>query len=225
MPDFSVTTLDLAVFLIYLLGTRIVFGWYSARQTSKEGGDAESYFLSGRNISWPIIGLSFYVSNMSGSTFVAFAGSGYNNGIGVYNYEWIPAVVLIFFIIFLLPLYLKEQIFTAPEFLQRRYGQRLRITFSSFLVLTGIFIDAAASLYAGGTIVQTLYPQIPLWVTIFSAAAIAGIYITFGGLGAVVLNDALQAALIIVGGTTIAVLAFSSSIPGKALSSAHLLKL
>ncbi|WP_036487571.1 sodium:solute symporter [Myxosarcina sp. GI1] len=208
MPDFSVTTLDLAVFLIYLLGTRIAFGWYSARQTSKSGGDAESYFLSGRNISWPIIGLSFYVSNMSGSSFVAFAGSGYNNGIGVYNYEWIPAVILIFFIVFLLPLYLKEEMFTAPEFLQRRYGTRLRLTFSSFLVLTGIFIDAAASLYAGGTIVQTLYPSIPLWVTIFSAAAIAGIYITFGGLGAVVLNDALQAALIIGGGTTIAVLSF-----------------
>lgn len=208
MPEFSVTPLDLAVFLIYLLGTRIAFGWYSARQTSKEGGDAESYFLSGRNISWPIIGLSFYVSNMSGSSFVAFAGSGYNSGIGVYNYEWIPAVILIFFIIFLLPLYLKEQLFTAPEFLQRRYGTRLRLTFSSFLILTGIFIDAAASLYAGGTIVQTLYPSIPLWITIFSAAAIAGIYITFGGLGAVVLNDALQAALIIGGGTTIASLAF-----------------
>lgn len=161
MPEFSVTTLDLAVFLVYLLGTRIAFGWYFARKTSKEG-DAESYFLGGRNISWPIIGLSFYVSNMSGSSFVAFAGSGYKNGIGVYNYEWIPAAVLILFMIFLLPLYLKEQIYTAPEFLQRRYDQKLRLAFSSFLILTEIFIDAAASLYAGGTIAQTLYPSIPL---------------------------------------------------------------
>lgn len=208
MPNFSVTTLDLVIFLTYLLGTRIAFGWYFAQKTSSEGEEAESYFLGGRNISWPIIGLSFYVSNMSGSSFVAFAGSGYKNGIGVYNYEWIPAVVLILFIIFLLPLYLKEQIYTAPEFLQRRYDQKLRLTFSSFLILTGIFIDAAASLYAGGTIAQTLYPSIPLWIVIFITAAIAGIYITFGGLGAVVINDALQAILIIGGGTTIAILAF-----------------
>src|SRR6056297_2522262 len=72
---------------------------------------------------WPIIGLSFYVANMSGSTFVALPGSGYNDGIAVYNYEWLPALLLVFFALFILPLLLRAQVYTAPQFLEHRFGR------------------------------------------------------------------------------------------------------
>ena len=104
MPELSVTSLDVAILLGYVLGTRILFGWWIVRR--RRGGDAEGYFLGGRDIPWAIVGLSFYVSNMSGSTFVGLPGSGYLNGIAVYHYEWLPALILVFFSFFLLPRYL-----------------------------------------------------------------------------------------------------------------------
>lgn len=206
MPELQVTPLDIGILLTYVLGTRVVLGWWFARRAKK--GGAEGYFLAGRSMRWPIIGLSFYVANMSGSTFVALPGSGYHDGIAVYNYEWVPAVVLVVFAMFVLPFYLKSQVYTAPQFLERRFGRGPRLAFSGFLLLANIFIDAAAALYAGAMVAQVLFPDIPLWLIIAVTSAVAGLYIFFGGLGAVVINDAIQAALIILGGGLIAVLTY-----------------
>jgi SSS family solute:Na+ symporter len=207
MPVLTVSALDVAILLAYVLGSRLVFGWYIARK--RRQGDTEAYFLGGRNIHWAFIGLSFYVSNMSGSSFVGLPGSGYLNGIAVYHYEWLPVVILIIFVTFILPFYLEARVFTAPQFLEKRYDHRAKLIFSGFLLLANIFIDAAAALYAGAMVMQVLFPAIPLWQTVAVAAAIAGIYIFFGGLDAVVLNDTVQALLILAGGTTIAVMTFN----------------
>ncbi|CAB5170429.1 hypothetical protein D3OALGA1CA_5695 [Olavius algarvensis associated proteobacterium Delta 3] len=201
MPQLNITSLDVSILITYVLGTRILFGWYAARKM--RGGDSEAYFLGGRNIPWFMIGLSFYVSNMSGSTFVGLPGSGYHNGIAVYHYEWLPAVILVFFVLFMLPPYLASRVYTAPQFLERRYDRRSKVLFSAFLMLANIFIDAAAALYAGAMVMQVLFPQIPFWITVSLAAAIAGVYILFGGLEAVVLNDTVQATVILAGGTAI----------------------
>jgi len=206
MPSLNVTSVDVAILLGYVLGTRLLFGWYLARKRRR--GDAEEYFLGGRNIPWVIVGLSFYVSNMSGSTFVGLPGSGYLHGIAVYHYEWLPALILVFFAIFLLPRYLAAKIYTAPQFLEKRFGRASKRVFSGFLLLANIFIDAAAALYAGAMVFQVLFPGIPLWITILAASLVAGLYIAFGGLDAVVLNDAVQAVLIMAGGTVVAWLTY-----------------
>jgi SSS family solute:Na+ symporter len=153
-----------------------------------------------------VIGLSFYVSNMSGSSFVGMPGSGYADGIAVYNYEWLPAPILVFFALFLLPGYLGRRVSTAPEFLEVRFGPASRRVFSAFLLLANIFIDAAAALYAGATVFQVLFPEVPMLVTIVFLSLLAGVYIAFGGLEAVVINDALQAVMIGLGGLAISVL-------------------
>ncbi len=206
MPSLTVAPIDLAILIIYVLGSRIIFGWYIARK--RRQGDAEAYFLGGRNLHWVFIGLSFYVSNMSGSTFVGLPGSGYLNGIAVYHYEWLPAIILIVFITFVLPFYLEARVFTAPQFLERRFDHRAKLIFSGFLLLANIFIDAAAALYAGAMVLQVLFPGIPLWQIVTIAALIAGLYIFFGGLDAVVLNDTVQALLILIGAAAIAVITF-----------------
>lgn len=205
MPKFEVTAWDIAILLVYVLGTRLFFAWWVSRHT--ESG-SEGYFLAGRKMTWPIIGLSFYVSNMSGSSFVGLPSSGYADGVAVYHYEWLPALILVFFVFFVLPLYLKAEIYTAPEYLEKRFGRESKIGFSAFLLLANIFIDAAAALYAGATVAQTLFPGISLTGTIWATAGIAGIYIFFGGLGAVVINDVVQASLILLGGSAVALLAF-----------------
>lgn len=225
MPQFTITGFDIAVLLVYVLGTRLAFGWYLSRKTVS--GTSQKYFLADRNLAWPIIGFSFYVSNMSGSTFVGLPGSGYNDGIAVYNYEWLPSVILIFFVFFILPFFLRSRVFTAPGFLGKRYDSRSKIAFSGFLLFANIFIDAAAALYAGGMVLKVLFPGIPLWQTAAIISLIAGIYIFFGGLDAVVLNDVLQAVMILLGGILIAVLtwiripsweAVASSLPENSLS-------
>jgi SSS family solute:Na+ symporter len=206
MPEFEIGPLDLGIFFGYLLATRLLFGWYAARRA---GGGSEGYFLAGRKLTWPLIGLSFYVSNMSGSTFVGLPGSGYQNGIAVYAYEWMPALILVLFVFFILPFYYNARVSTAPEFLQRRFSTRTRIVFSVFLLCANLFIDAAAALYAGGTVVRALYPELPLWLPIAGAALLAGVYIFFGGLTAVVINDVVQAVVIMLGGVAIAWLAWT----------------
>lgn len=206
MPQLNVQTADLLVLVVYVIGTRILFGWYFARKT--RGGGSEEYFLAGRSLRWPIIGLSFYVSNMSGSTFVGLPGSGYADGVAVFHYEWLPALILIFFVWFMLPLYLRARVFTAPEFLERRFSRSSRLAFSGFLLLANVFIDAAAALYAGAAVAKVLIPDFPLWGTVVITAVLATAYIFFGGLGAVVINDSLQAALILIGGSVVAVLTY-----------------
>jgi len=211
LPDFEVTSWDILILVGYVIGSRIFFGWYLSRQV--RSGDADSYFLAGRNIAWPIIGLSFYVSNMSGSTFVALPASGYDSGVAVYHYEWLPALILIFFVMFLLPSFLRARVSTAPQFLQARFNAKSKIVFSGFLIFANIFIDASAALYAGATVLEVLFPDVSFNLIVIAACLIAGLYIFVGGLGAVVLNDTLQATLILIGGSILAWITWQE-IPG-----------
>jgi SSS family solute:Na+ symporter len=222
--QFNISATDIIILFAYVAGTRLFFGWYITKKY--KDATPENYFLAGRKLGWTIIGFSFYVSNMSGSTFVGLPGSGYKYGIAVYNYEWLPAVILIFFIAFILPYFFKSGTYTAPGFLEKRFDKRSKITFSVFLLFANIFIDAAAALYAGGMIFKVIFPDVQLWLIILLLSLTAGIYIYFGGLDAVVLNDALQAIMIFLGGILITYFAWqkipswdalTSSIPEKSL--------
>ena len=208
MPNLEVTAWDLAILIGYVVLTRVAFGWFFARRTRGEG--AEGYFLAGHRMRWPIIGLSFYVANMGGSSFVGLPGAGYHGGVSVFHYEWMPALVLILFAVFFLPVFLRARIYTAPQYLEERFGRGSRIAFSAMLLLTSMLVDAPGSLYAGAMVLKTLLPGVSIWITITVAALAAGVYIAFGGLGAVVANDALQAVLILAGGIVIAVLAWQA---------------
>lgn len=218
MPSLTVTTLDVLILLGYVLGTRLFFGWYVVRK--RRQSDTEAYFLGGRDIPWAVVGLSFYVSNMSGSTFVGLPGAGYASGIAVYHYEWLPALILVLFAALLLPRYLAARVYTAPEFLEKRFGPGSRRLFAGFLLTANIFIDAAAALYAGAVVLQVLFPGLPLWLIVAVTALIAGGYIVVGGLDAVVLNDAVQAVLILVGGTLIAWLTWKAVPSWEAVAAA-----
>jgi SSS family solute:Na+ symporter len=203
-PDFEVRTLDLVIILGYLLLSRIIPLIASARAKKKseaEGGDPnEQYFLGGRNFIWPFVGLSLVATNMSGATFVGLAGGAYDQGISIFAYEWMTTVILAIFIFFILPFYLRSKVFTLPEFLERRFDRRSRMAFAGFNLFANMFIDMAAALYAGGILVQAIYPEIPLWVSIAVLAVLAAIYTVIGGLGAVMVSDAIQATVTIAGG-------------------------
>lgn len=206
MSQFSITALEVVILLVYVIGVRVALGWWSARKARRAG--TEEYFLGGRSLRWPIIGMSFYVANISGSSFIGLPSEGYANGVQVYAYEWLPVLFLIFFVWMMLPLYRNARVYTAPGFLESRYSSGAKLAFSGFLLFFNIVIDAAVALYAGGTLAKVLFPQLPMWYTIVALAVIAGIYIFVGGLRAVVLTDAIQTVLIYAGAITLAIVAF-----------------
>lgn len=204
MAEFEIALIDWVVIIVYIVATLFI-GYWVGRNTK----DSEDYFLAGRTLLWPLVGFSLYASNMSGSSFVGLAGEGYARGIAVFNYEWAATVILIFFVFFILPFYLRAKVYTMPQFLETRFDRRSRVMFSGFTVFANMFIDAAAGLYAGGIVIQMLYPEAPIWIPIAILGILAGVYTIFGGLSAVVITDTIQAVILILGSIVIAFLAFS----------------
>lgn len=169
----------------------------------------EDFFLAGRTLTWPLIGISLYASNMSSSSLVGLSGSGYQTGISVYNYEWMGILALVIFAIYFVPLYLRAKLYTMPELLEKRFDYRSRYYFSSLTILVNIGIDTAGSLYAGGLLLQILFPSIDMSTSIIIIAVTAGLYTMAGGLKAVVFTDVIQGILLTVGSLVLTVLLFN----------------
>ena len=196
--NFELRPLDLTIVGIYFVFV-VSLGLYLSRKHES----AEDYFLAGRSMLWPMIGLSLFASNISSTTLVGLAGDAYSTGISVFNYEWMAAVILVFFALFMLPSVLRSRVYTIPELLERRFDHRARLYFSALTIFLNILVDTAGTLYAGGLIIQLIFPQIPIWQTIAALAVVAGIYTAAGGLSAVIYTDALQAILLLMGSVLI----------------------
>lgn len=191
-------TLDLLTVAVYL-AVILAHGIYVGR--GAEGAD--DYFLAGRRLSFGLIGLSLYASNMSGASFVGLMGASYSHGLAVFHYEWTATVVLAFFAVFMLPVFLRARIHTLPEYLELRFDRRCRLAFSGFTIGAVLFIDTAGALYAGGLVVHAVFPDWSLSFCITTLALLAGGYTTVGGLSAVVVTDAMQAVLLVLGAAVI----------------------
>ena len=203
MPEFELGSLDYVSICLYALIV-VAVGLFVARRER----NAEQYFLAGRRMAWPLIGVSLFASNISSTTLVGLSGNAYGHGIAVFNYEWMAAVVLVIIAAFFLPAFLRARVFTIPEYLERRFDRRSRYYFSALTLVLNIVVDTAGSLYAGGLVIQLIFPQLPLWQIIAVLTLVAGIYTVAGGLAAVMYTDALQAVLLTIGACTIAYMAW-----------------
>ena len=110
----SLTITDFLVIIVYFVGI-IVYGISQSKRAT-----SEEYFLGGRSLTWPVVGISLFAANISSSTLIGLAGSAYLLDMTVYNYEWYAVIVLVFFAIFFLPFYLRSGVYTMPEFMERR---------------------------------------------------------------------------------------------------------
>lgn len=190
----GITTLDLSIIGIYFV-TVLGIGLYIARST-KTG---EDLFLGGRTFGWGLIGLSLFASNISSSTIIGLSGAAYSTGVVQSVFEWMSGLPLIVAALVFVPLYLKSQITTIPEFLERRFDRRSQVIFSVITIFISIVVDTAGGLYAGAIVLRTFFPDLILWQTCLVLALIAGVYTAFGGLKAVVYTDAIQAIILILG--------------------------
>ena len=203
---FALHQVDLAILVAYAL-LMVGLGVYFGRK--HEGAD--DYFLAGRRMTWPVIGISLFASNISSTSLVGLVGDAYSTGIAVFNYESMAAIVLVFGGFFFFPAVIRSGAFTIPELLERRYDAKTRRVFSLFTLFLNIVVDTAGSLYAGALVLKLLFPEIPVWQTIAAIAVIAGLYTIFGGLSAVMYTDTLQAVLLLGGSTVMAYAAFDSA--------------
>ncbi|HMQ47690.1 MAG TPA: sodium:solute symporter [Saprospiraceae bacterium] len=203
MDQFKLSTLDLGIMVLYALFI-IAYGLYHAKRKN-----SEEYFLAGRNMIWPIVGISLFAANISSSTLVGLAGDAFKTNTHVYNYEWLAAVVLVFFAVFFLPFYLRSGVYTMPEYLERRYDSRSRYYFSFITVVGNVLIDTAAALYVGNVILKLLFPGMPTWVIIVVLAFAAAAYTIPGGLNSVIQTEVVQAILLVIGSCIITYFAFS----------------
>ncbi len=198
MPEFALEGLDYAIIGAYFLIVLFI-GWYYGRGNET----AEDYFLASRSLPWYLIGFSLYASNMSGASFVGLMGATYEHGMVVFNYEWTAVVALVFFAFFMLPYFLKANIATIPEFLEKRFDRRSRLAYSAFTILAITFIDTAGALYAGGMVINLLFPSISLMQTTIVLGLLVGLYTLYGGLESVVVADTFQAVLLVIGATIV----------------------
>jgi solute:Na+ symporter, SSS family len=197
--------LDWAVVAAYAL---VVIGlglWAGRKQAS--GTD---FFLASRDSSWPVIGLSLLASNISSATLIGLAGAAYANGIAVYNYEWMASVILVFFCIFFLPFIIRAQVYTMPEFLERRFSRGTRAYFSALTIFLSVFVDKAATLYGGALMLSLIFPGVPLWQMIVALAVLAGVYTIVGGLKAVLYTEVLQAVILLGAAVVLSIAAFDA---------------
>ncbi|MBL7471981.1 sodium:solute symporter [Robertkochia sediminum] len=198
----SLQTLDVIVILVYLVGI-IIYGISKSRRSS-----SEDYFLGGRTMTWPIVGIALFSANISSSTLVGLASDAFQTNVNVYNYEWYAVVVLIFFAIFFLPFYLRSGVYTMPEFLERRYDRRSRYYFSFITIVGNVLVDTAAGLYVGSIVLKLLFPEISSTTIIIILAIAAAAYTIPGGLNSVIQTEVVQAVLLIIGSCLLTYFAF-----------------
>ena len=193
METFSISSLDLIIVLVYL----VLIIWWGLK--NGKSSDSQSYFLAGRTMSWWVVGLSLFAASISSTTLIGQSGDAYHTGLAVFNYNLTGIVVMVFFAIFLLPLYIKSGIFTIPEFLEKRFDCRSRYYFSAICVIGNIFLDAAGALYAAALIIKLVLPDVDLQIIILVFAIISASYTIPGGLSSAINAELIQAIILIIG--------------------------
>lgn len=193
METFSISFIDIAILISYI-GFIVWWGLKNGKSS-----DSQSYFLAGRSMPWWIVGLSLFAASISSTTLIGQSGDAYHTGLAVFNYNLTGIVVMVFFAIFLLPLYIRSRIFTIPEFLEKRFDKRSRYYFSAVCILGNIFLDAAGALYASALIIKLIYPEADLQAIILVFAAIAASYTIPGGLSSAIKTELVQAVVLIAG--------------------------
>ncbi len=202
MESIGLELWDKIIIAVYLVGI-VVYGIKKGKQES-----SEDYFLAGRNMAWPIVGISLFAANIGSNTLIGLTSDAFQTNVAVYNYEWMAAVVLVIFGLFFLPFYLKSKVYTMPEFLERRYDTRTRYLFSGITIIGNVIIDTASGLYAGNLILKIIFPDYPSWMIIAFLAVAAAAYTIPGGLSSVVHTEVIQAVLLIFGSCLVTYFAF-----------------
>lgn len=189
-------TLDWIVLVVIIFGS-LAFGMYMAF-LKKAGKNSANFFLGGRNIKWPIIGASLFATNIGAEHIVGLTGDAYRYGLSAGTVELTTAITLGFSCAILFPYYMKNKVYTIPEFLELRYSRSLRVFFSGLMLVISVMTKLAFTLFAGALVLSSILGW-SIMSTIFYVGIIVAAFTIIGGFTAVVYTDAVQTLVIIAG--------------------------
>src|ERR1041384_5283306 len=148
----SLSTIDLVVVIAYAIGIFGLAQWVS-RERAGHVKDTSDYFLASKNLPWWAIGSSLIAANISAEQIVGMSGSGYTIGLAIASYEWMAALTLLIVGKFFLPIFLKNQIYTMPQFLEQRFGPTIRTVMAVFWLILYVFVNLTSIIWLGSVAV------------------------------------------------------------------------
>ncbi len=194
-------TLQLTDYLVFLIYFFIVSGYgywiYKRKQTAKHSA-SHDYFLAEGSLTWWAIGTSLIASNISSEQFIAMSGNGFKMGLAIASYEWMSALTLIIVAVFFIPVYLKNKIYTMPQFLSERYNGDIAMIMAVFWLLLYVIVNLTSILYLGALAINGI-SGINLDLCMYGLAFFA-IIIALGGMKVIGYTDVIQVVFLIFGG-------------------------
>ena len=206
--NYQLSTLDFIVFLVYFV-LILSYGYYIYKKRQTKEHDSKAFFLAEGSLTWWAIGASLIASNISAEQFIGMSGNGYFVGIAVSAYEWIAALGLVIIAVWFMPIYLKNKIYTMPQFLQVRYNETVSLIMAIFWLFLYVFVNLTSILYLGAIAINGLLPGQNHLHEIIVCLAIFAVFITLGGMKVIGYTDVIQVTVLIVGGLATTYMALS----------------
>ncbi|MCF2498276.1 sodium:solute symporter [Dyadobacter chenhuakuii] len=203
-------SLDITISALYITAIFVIGLWAGLKHNkSKNGsGEAGAYFLAGKTLRWPTIGLALFATNISCVHLVSLAQSGFDTGLLNGNFEWMAAFILILLALFFAPFYIRSGVSTLPDFLEKRYDRASRDWLAVISVVSAVIVHISFSLLAGGIVLQTLF-GVDMYTSIIVISIITAIYTIVGGLTAVVITESIQTIVLLFGAVIISIASYN----------------
>lgn len=199
-------TADYIVFLLYFVAVS-AYGYYVYQKKKSATPDSKDFFLAEGSLTWWAIGASLIASNISAEHFIGMSGSGFALGLAISTYEWMAAATLIIVAVFLIPVYLKNKIYTMPQFLAQRYNQGVSTVMTVFWLLVYIFVNLTSIIYLGAIAITSISTISFEWCIV--GLSVFSIVVTLGGMKVIGYTDVIQVAVLLLGGLVTAYLSLT----------------
>ena len=197
MPQ-GLQTYDYFVFVLYFIVIASYGFWiYKRKQTAQT--NTTDFFLAEGQLTWWAIGASLIASNISAEQFIGISGNGFRLGLAISAYEWIAAVCLVIVAVFFMPVYLKNKIYTMPQFLKTRYNETVAMIMAIFWLFLYIFVNLTSILYLGAIAINNLTGGTNFHLIMIGLALFA-LFITLGGMKVIGYTDVIQVLVLTIGG-------------------------
>lgn len=184
-----------------------IFGvaWWVAGRKKETHESSSGYFLAGRNVGWFVVGSALFASNIGSEHLVGLAGTGFDSGVAVGQFEVLASLILLVLGWVFVPFYLRSSVYTMPEFLERRYSPAARWYLAVISIIGYVLTKISVTLYAGGIVYEVLLGG-SFWTGALIIVVATGIYTVLGGLRAVLYTEMLQTIMLIGGAILVTVI-------------------
>ncbi|NCI47971.1 sodium:solute symporter family transporter [Sediminibacterium soli] len=185
----------------------IAYGYYIYRRKRSAGTSSKEFFLAEGSLTWWAIGASLIASNISAEHFIGMSGSGFALGLAISSYEWMAAATLVLVAVFMIPVYLRNRIYTMPQFLSVRYNDTVSTLLAVFWLLVYVFVNLTSIIYLGSLAISSISPVSFEWSVVF--LTVFAVIVTVGGMKVIGYTDVIQVLVLLTGGLVTTYLALT----------------